>query len=142
MDAQLGEAQLALFAADVLGQPSPSEAGSEPEPAPTVRRTAHHGHEMNDLSHQPEGAVPACDGVMRNHPSSRELLETPGALLTRTRLREFGLERRAVDAVFRTLAVVLLPGYSRPMIRAEEFLELVEQCTYRDDRVRPCGRAA
>lgn len=66
----------------------------------------------------------------------------PGALLTRTHLREFGLERRAIDAVFRTLAVVFLPGYSRPMIRAQEFLELVEQCTYRDDRVRPCARAA
>jgi hypothetical protein len=24
------------------------------------------------------------------------------------------------------------------MIRAEEFLELVERCTYGDDRVRPC----
>jgi hypothetical protein len=24
------------------------------------------------------------------------------------------------------------------MIRAEDFLELVEHCTYRDDRVRPC----
>jgi hypothetical protein len=25
----------------------------------------------------------------------------------------------------------------RPMIRAEQYLELVEQHTYRDDRVRP-----
>jgi hypothetical protein len=70
--------------------------------------------------------------------SAAELLETPGALLTRSHLRELGLERRAIDAVFRTLAVVFLPGYSRPMIRAEEFLELVDGCTYRDDRVRPC----
>jgi hypothetical protein len=70
--------------------------------------------------------------------SATELLETPGALLTRSHLRELGLERRAIDTVFRTLAVVFLPGYSRPMIRAEEFLELVERCTYRDDRVRPC----
>ena len=62
---------------------------------------------------------------------------TPGALLTRTHLRELGLERRAVDAVFRALPVVALPGYSRPMIRAEEYLALVEQHTYRDDRVRP-----
>jgi hypothetical protein len=34
--------------------------------------------------------------------------------------------------------VVALPGYSRPLIRAEHYLELVEQHTYRDDRVRPC----
>lgn len=66
-----------------------------------------------------------------------QLLETHGALLTRTHLRDLGLERRAVDAVFRILPVVALPGYSRPMIRAEEYLALVEQHTYRDDRVRP-----
>ena len=39
--------------------------------------------------------------------------------------------------MFRALPVVALPGYSRPMIRAEQYLELVEQHTYRDDRVRP-----
>lgn len=72
-----------------------------------------------------------------HHPSATELLETPGALLTRSHLRELGLQRRAIDAVFRALAVVFLPGYSRPMIRAAEFLELVERCTYHDDRVRP-----
>jgi hypothetical protein len=66
-----------------------------------------------------------------------ELLETPGALLTRTHLRELGLERRAVDAVFRALPVVALPGYSRPMIRAQDYLQLAEEYTYRDDRVRP-----
>ncbi len=70
-------------------------------------------------------------------PSPAKLLETPGALLTRSHLRGLGLERRAIDTVFRALPVVALPGYSRPMIRADEFLELVEQYTYRDDRVRP-----
>jgi hypothetical protein len=70
--------------------------------------------------------------------SAADLLGTPGALLTRTHLRELGLERRAVDAVFRALPVVALPGYSRPMIRADQYLELVEQCTYRGDRVRSC----
>jgi hypothetical protein len=70
-------------------------------------------------------------------PSPAQLLSTPGALLTRSHLRQLGLERRAVDAVFRMLPVVALPGYSRPMIRAEQYRELVEQHTYRDDRVRP-----
>jgi hypothetical protein len=69
-------------------------------------------------------------------PSPANLLATPGALLTRSHLRELGLERRAIDAVFRRLPVVALPGYSRPMIRAEHYLELMEQHTYRDDRVR------
>lgn len=73
----------------------------------------------------------------RRHPPVRELLRTPGALLNRSHLRELGLERRAVDAVFRALPVVALPGYSRPLIRAEQYLELVEHHTFRDDRVRP-----
>lgn len=66
-----------------------------------------------------------------------ELLKTPGALLTRSHLRGLGLERRAVDAVFRALPVVALPGYSRPMVRVEDYVELIECNTYRDDRVRP-----
>ena len=84
------------------------------------------------------------DGPSQNHQSederrraAAELLRTRGALLTRSHLRDLGLERRAVDAVFRILPVVALPGYSRPMIRAEEYLALVEEHTYRDDRVRP-----
>ena len=83
---------------------------------------------------------PAQDGpapsTRRNLPA-RELLDTPGALLNRSHLRELGLERRAVDAVFRALPVVALPGYSRPLIRAEQYLELVEHHTFRGDRVRP-----
>jgi len=65
-----------------------------------------------------------------------QLVATPGALLTRTHLRDLGLERRAVDAVFRALPTVHLPGYSRPMIRAEDYRELLESSTHRDDRVR------
>jgi hypothetical protein len=87
---------------------------------------------------EPSLRAESGDSPAPHRRSTTELLETPGALLTRSHLRELGLERRAIDAVFRTLAVVFLPGYSRPMIRAEEFLELVERCTYRDDRVRPC----
>jgi len=73
---------------------------------------------------------------------AKELLETPGSLLNRTHLRELGLERRAVDAVFRAVPVVALPGYSRPMIRVHDYLELLEHHTFRDDRVRPIARAS
>jgi hypothetical protein len=69
--------------------------------------------------------------------TAAELLETPGALLSRTHLRELGLERRAVDAVFRALPVVALPGYSRPLVRVEDYRTLLDEHTYRDDRVRP-----
>jgi hypothetical protein len=68
---------------------------------------------------------------------AERLLELPDALLTRSHLRALGLERRAIDAVFRALPVVALPGYSRPLIRARDYLELVAANTYRGDRVRP-----
>src|SRR5262249_15321947 len=65
-----------------------------------------------------------------------ELLKTPGAMLTRSHLCELGLERRAVDTVFRHCPTVHLPGYSRPMIRVEDYLAYIDANTYRDDRVR------
>ena len=72
-----------------------------------------------------------------SRPSAAKLLATPGALLSRSHLRELGLERRAIDATFRALPVIVLPGYSRPLIRAEDYQALIEESTYRDDRVRP-----
>jgi hypothetical protein len=93
-------------------------------------------------SRSPRDAVrPWSEARTRRGASTRsaaDLLGTPGALLTRTHLRQLGLERRAIDAIFRALPVVALPGYSRPMVRAEQYLELVERYTYRDDRVRSC----
>jgi len=69
--------------------------------------------------------------------TAEELLGRPGALLTRSHLRELGLERRAIDAVFRACPVVGIPGYSRPLIRVEDYRAFVEEHTYRGDRVRP-----
>ena len=66
-----------------------------------------------------------------------DLLQRPGALLQRRHLHELGLERRAVDAVFRALPVVILPGYSRRMIRAEDYRRLIAERTYGEDRVHP-----
>ncbi|HVM16693.1 MAG TPA: hypothetical protein VM290_03850 [Gaiellaceae bacterium] len=87
---------------------------------------------------KPRGRGPTAEARSSPHqPTAKELLETPGALLTRTHLRQLGLERRAVDAVFRALPVVSLPGYSRPMIRAEEYRDLLAHSTFDDDRVRP-----
>ena len=57
-------------------------------------------------------------------------------MLSRTDLRELGHPRRGVDAIFRSVPVILLPGYSRPLIRVRDYLELVEASTYRGDRVR------
>ena len=74
---------------------------------------------------------------MSVRPSAAELLETPRALLTRSDLLELGLQRGAVDAVFRALDVIVLPGYSRPMVRVTDYLAFVAENTYGDNRVRP-----
>ncbi len=63
-------------------------------------------------------------------PTAAELLANPHALLTRSHLRALGLERRAVDAVFRACPVVALPGYSRPVIRVRDYLALLERSTH------------
>jgi len=76
-------------------------------------------------------------------PTAADRLANPDALLTRGDLAELGLERRAVDCVFREIArehgTIMLPGYSRPMIRVEHYVELLERSTYRGDRVRRVG---
>jgi hypothetical protein len=76
-------------------------------------------------------------GAMSERPSAAQLLETSGGMLTRSDLRELGWERRAVDAIFREIDVVFLPGYRRGHVRTEDYLALLEQCSYRGDRVRP-----
>jgi hypothetical protein len=68
-------------------------------------------------------------------PAAAELLAIPEALLTRTHLRELGLERRAVDAVFRSCPIVAFPGYSRPVIRVRDYLALLAESTF-DGRSR------
>lgn len=72
-------------------------------------------------------------------------LDFSEALLSRTDLAELGLPRRGVDAVFRALDVVVLPGYSRPMVRVRDYLHLVERSTYAmigcaRDKQKSCGR--
>jgi hypothetical protein len=59
-----------------------------------------------------------------------ERLGNPDAVLSRTDLRELGYERRAVDAIFRSCPVVVLPGYSRPLIRVSDYVAFLEGCTY------------
>jgi hypothetical protein len=73
-------------------------------------------------------------------PLAAELLETPGALLTRSHLRELGLGRSQIDAVFRACDVVVFPGTSRPAIHVEAYLALVEASTYGHGRVRLTSR--
>jgi hypothetical protein len=70
-----------------------------------------------------------------NRPTAAELLATPDAQLTRSHLPELGLERRTVDAVFRALEVVALPGYSRPLVRVRDYLALLDNSKF-DGRSR------
>jgi hypothetical protein len=64
-------------------------------------------------------------------------LMLPDALLSRSDLRDLGLGRRAVDAIFRALPVVALPDYSRPLIKVSDYVAYIATHTYNDDRVRP-----
>jgi hypothetical protein len=77
-----------------------------------------------------------------DRPTAEELLQRPHALLTRAHLRELGLERRAAEAVFRALPLVHVPGYSRPFIKAADYLELIERETYGNDVVHPSSRGS
>ena len=76
--------------------------------------------------------------MSERRPSPAQLLEREGALLTRGDLAALGLTRTMIDAVFRTLDVIYFPGCKRVgAVKREDYLELVERCTYREDRVRP-----
>ena len=74
---------------------------------------------------------------MSDRPSPAERLQRPDAFLSRSDLRELGLQRRAVDAVFQACTVVVLPGYSRPLIRVADYQAFLDEHTYSGDRVRP-----
>ena len=59
-----------------------------------------------------------------------------GARLRPLAERQRDHERRAVDAVFRALPVVVLPGYRRPLILVADYLALLERSSYDGSRVR------
>jgi hypothetical protein len=80
------------------------------------------------MSTSGESGKPGFDVSAR--PPAGERLSNPDAFLSRGDLRELGLERRAVDAVFRACPVVILPGYSRPVIRVRDYLVLLEASTF------------
>jgi hypothetical protein len=76
----------------------------------------------------------------RSRPSAAELLENPHALLTRSHMRELGHGRRAIDAIFRQLPLILDPEYARPRIKAADYLAHIERHTYGNDVVHPSRR--
>jgi hypothetical protein len=74
-----------------------------------------------------------------NAANTSRLLERCSTSPCRTRRGASGLvgqRRRAVDSIFRTLDPVVLPGYSRAVVRVGDYLELLSECTYDGTRVR------
>jgi hypothetical protein len=74
--------------------------------------------------------------VSSRKPTAAELLETPGAVLTSTHLRELGWGRRQIDAIWRGCPMIILPGTRRPVLRVEDYLAYLEEHTYRNDLPR------
>jgi len=62
-------------------------------------------------------------------------------VLSRTDLALLGWQRRAIDAIFRECArregIVILPGYSRPVVRVAVYRAVIAESTYGNDRVWP-----
>jgi hypothetical protein len=114
---------------------------AHPQPAsPAADEERGAGRVRSDGSDTFNASRDGHNGAGPRRYGAAELLQTPGAVLTRSHLRELGWQRRAVDAIFRALPVVAVDGYSRPVIQVESYLGLVERSTYRDDRVRPMMR--
>ena len=76
---------------------------------------------------------------MAPKPTAAELLETPGAVLTSSHLKELGWTRTHIDAIWRSCPMVILPGARRPVLRVEDYLAYLEEHTFRNEqpRVRP-----
>jgi hypothetical protein len=69
-------------------------------------------------------------------PPAAERLENPLAVLTRSDLAELGWSRRGVDAIMRGCPVIVVPGFSRPVVKVADYRAFLEEHTYRGDRVR------
>jgi hypothetical protein len=81
---------------------------------------------MAEPPSQPSDEFRDRDGVLpEKGPAPRAVLD----------LRKLGLERCAVDAVFRALDVIVLLSHSRPLIRVSDYLELLERCTCDEEKV-------
>ncbi len=72
----------------------------------------------------------------KKQPTAAELLETPGAVLTSSDLRELGWTRTHIDAIWRACPMVILPGTRRPVLRVEDYHAYLEEHTYRNDQPR------
>ena len=73
-------------------------------------------------------------------PRAVELLQQGHGFFSRSHLRELGLSA-APSTRSSGARLVAFPGYSRPLVRVEDYLDLLAESTYRDDRVRPIGKA-
>lgn len=81
-------------------------------------------------------------GRLMARPTPHEMTKRGTGFLTRTDLLELGHTRRSADAMFRRLPVVVIPGYRRPFVRVEDYLELLEDSTYRNDLPRVRGSSS
>jgi len=67
---------------------------------------------------------------VNGRPAAATRLANPDAFLSRSDLRELGLERRAIDSLFRACPIVALPAYSRPLIKVSDYVALLARSTH------------
>ena len=75
--------------------------------------------------------------LVSERPSPAELLEVSRLPVHHDDLAALGLPRKAIEAVLRSVEPVYLPGYRRPLVSREDYLELLERSQHRGDRARP-----
>jgi hypothetical protein len=67
----------------------------------------------------------------------RPAIDELPAFVSRSHLLALGLGRAAVDAIFRALPVIAVPGVRRVYVTRDDLLAYLSCHTYRDERVRP-----
>ena len=63
------------------------------------------------------------------------IVELPRLLDRKQLVTEMGVTRAVVDAIFRRVPVVVIPGCRKPMVRRDDVLRLMEESTF-DGRTR------
>ena len=78
------------------------------------------------------GAKSHSTTSLRRDRRRAERLKNPDAILTRSDLAVLGWSRRGVDAIMRACPVIVVPGFSRPVVTVADYRAFLEKHTYQE----------